>query len=94
MRKALPIIIYQNSDQQKKMVIQKIAETESPSWLANEQEGYAYQMHPDQTTVFLNYPIHDKPSKTAKMKSRGKKERDSSFDKKKNRSIAHTTTCQ
>lgn len=58
MGKALLSIIYQNSAQWKKLVIQKIAGTDCPPKLASEQEGFAYQMHLDQTTGFLNFPIN------------------------------------
>lgn len=44
---------------QKKPVIQTIAETESQPLLASEQEDSADQMHLDQTTEFLNFPIHE-----------------------------------
>lgn len=38
-------------------MIQKTAETEGPPLLASEQEGFAFQMHLDQTIMFLNYSI-------------------------------------
>lgn len=38
-------------------MIQKTAETEGPPLLASEQEGFAFQMHLDQTIIFLNYSI-------------------------------------
>ena len=57
MSKALPSIIYQNSAQQKKLVTQKKAENESPLPLASEQGDSSCQMHLDQTTMFLNYPV-------------------------------------
>lgn len=63
MSKALMRIIYQNSAQWKKLVIQKIAGTDCPPKSASEQEGFAYQMHLDQTTGFLNFPINIRLSK-------------------------------
>lgn len=38
-------------------MIQKTAETEGPPLLASEQVDFAFQMHLDQTIIFLNYSI-------------------------------------
>lgn len=48
---------YQNFHLQRHAVIQKTAETEGPPLLASEQEGFVFQMHLDQTIIFLNYSI-------------------------------------